>query len=146
MVKGDKVKMENMENIINHLERNILLSNGVNLLENEREVRIFVAAYIQGIEDQRKEDFCNFTKEDKEIIEEWTKNYLIKPFYVTFGSSKDHAFKNGFIVIPAESEKKALEIFHETYPGKGYAFIYNEDMWVTICSNGCHFKNGKAVI
>lgn len=50
-------------------------------------MRIYVATYLQGIKDQRKENFFSLQELDSKIIEEWTMNYFLKHFYITFGNA-----------------------------------------------------------
>ena len=59
----------------------------------------------------------------------------MKKFYVTFGSNSAFPFPNSYIVIEAESEQQANEIFASRFPNRpgsdclNYSFLYTEEEW-----------------
>lgn len=59
-------------------------------------------------------------------------------YYITFGSDEAFPFPNSYIVVEAENERKANELFQKHYPNRpgsdclNYAFMYTEREWANV--------------
>lgn len=78
-------------------------------------------------------------------------------YFVTFGSNPDFPYPNQYLIIIANSEKEANELFRLFFPDKNegllnYSFLYDEKEWQQIkhpesCAGGIeHLSNGYVVI
>lgn len=71
-------------------------------------------------------------------------------FYITFGSNKAFPFPNKYIVIEAEDERQANEVFKSHFPNRpgsdclNYAFMYTEEEWKK--SVAYYYSGGPEVV
>lgn len=59
----------------------------------------------------------------------------MKNYYITFGSDSQFPYPDGYVIIKAESNEQAREIFKAHFPNRpgseclNFSFMYEEDRW-----------------
>lgn len=133
-------------NILERLQERVLQKELEGTVKNVEQLRLFVTGYLQGIYDQYHEDYCCMTPKDSATIKEWVENYYLKDFYFTFGSWEHYPFKNGYIIVKAETIREAAYKFMNWYPHPtdegvlNCSDYYSAEKWQEILERG-HYKD-----
>lgn len=79
-----------------------------------------------------------------------SKRKVLRPFYITLGSSESFPYKNDYIVVPATSEEDAIELFRSKYPDVtpgtcNFSEIYSRKEWLKLKMSS-HYNDRPAEI
>ena len=106
----------NKTDLLEKIKERVTQNEATGMIKNKEQLLLFINGYIQGISEQYS--YICMTKEEKKEIEEWVKNYYLENFYFTFGSYRGFPFKNGYIIVRAETIREAAYKFMQEFPNQ----------------------------
>ena len=78
-------------------------------------------------------------------------NMIMRNYYFAFGSDLDFPYQNTYLIVKADSKRKAIEKFRKEYPDRhkntfNCAFMYDENEWDRSDNQKYYPKNPAEII
>lgn len=119
------------------LEKRLVSLFEQGIINTQKQVDDYIAIYFDGMADAGSIPQAELQKTIK-LVKEQFRCAFCRPFYFTFGSSKQFPFQNGYIVLYAEDIRAAARKFKSLYPNP-----YEPD--ILICSDYYSFEKWKEI-
>lgn len=112
-----------------------LYENG--MISTQKQVDDYITCYFDGVADSASIPQAELQKVQTQVREQFGSAFC-RPFYFTFGSSKQFPFQSGYIVLYAEDIKAAARTFKSLYPNPlepdvlNCADYYSQEEWIKV--------------
>lgn len=123
--------------INNKIEKRLVALYENGMISTQKQVDDYITSYFDGVADVDSIPQEELRKMMEQVKEQFRCAFC-RPFYFTFGSSKQFPFQNGYIVLYEEDIRAAARKFKSLYPNP-----YEPDL--LICSNYYSLEKWKEI-
>lgn len=121
----------------NKIEKRLVALYENSMISTQKQVDDYITNYFDGVADSGSIPQEELRKMMEQVREQFRCAFC-RPFYFTFGSSKQFPFQSGYIVLYAEDIKAAARKFQSLYPNPyepdvlNCSDYYSLEKWIEI--------------